>query len=215
MKIFLKYLKRTLLFILSLIALYFIVAIILSYVPASTDEITETQNNEIYIQSNGTHLDIVIPTSQLDSAFRTELNLPPNSQYVCFGWGNKEFFFNVPEWKDLSFGLAFRALFFRLESAMHVISYSEKKEKWISVKVNKIQIQQLNKFISESFAKKEKVLTPCKKIGEENKNCFYDANGRYSCMNTCNVWVNDALKAANIPTSIWSPFHFGILYHLD
>lgn len=194
--------------------MYFIIAIVLSITPSTTEEIAEEKNKEIYIQSNGTHLDIVVPIAQLDSQLLQQLQLPKNTQYVCFGWGNKEFFFNVPEWKDLSFGLAFRALFFRLESAMHVIAYTEKKTEWTTIKIAKQQQNKLNKFIENSFTKKDKSVVLCKKNDAEN-NCFYDAEGKYSCINTCNVWVNDALKEANIKTSIWSPFHWGILYHIN
>ena len=207
------YLWRTVLFLLATILLYLIIAITLSIIPASSQEITEEKKNEIYIQSNGAHLDIVVPVSQIDSSLISQLNLPSNTQYVCFGWGNKEFFFNVPEWKDLSVGLAFRAAFFRLESAMHVIAYSEKKADWITINIAQQQQNKLNKFIENSFTKKEKSVVLCKKNNAAN-NCFYDAKGKYSCIKTCNVWVNDAFKEANIKTSIWSPFHWGILYHL-
>lgn len=210
----LKYLWRTVLFLLSIILLYFIIAIVLSIIPASTKEFTDKKNNEIYIQSNGTHLDIVVPVEQLDSSFALQLNLPNNTKYVCFGWGNKEFFFNVPEWKDLSVGLAFRALFFRLESAMHVIAYAEKKDDWTTVKIAELQQNKLNKFIEHSFTKKDNSVVLCKKNINGN-NCFYDAEGKYSCLNTCNVWVNDALKEASVETAVWSPFHWGVLYHLE
>jgi uncharacterized protein (TIGR02117 family) len=210
----LKYLWRTILFVLSVIALYFIIALILSYIPASSEEITEEKNKEIYIQSNGTHLDIVVPIDQLDSSFRSKLQLPENTAFVSFGWGNKEFFFNVPEWKDLTFGLAFRALFFRLEAAMHVIAYTHKKESWVAVKVSDSQKVKLTHFIENSFSKKQNSIQLCKRNSAGN-NCFYDAEGRYSCVNTCNVWVNDALKEANISTAVWSPFHWGVLYHIE
>jgi uncharacterized protein (TIGR02117 family) len=214
MKILLKFFWRLCLLILSALLLYFIIAITLSFLPSTNIEITETKNKEIYIQSNGTHLDIVVPVEHLDSNFTKQLNLPHNTQYVCFGWGNKEFFFNVPEWKDLSFGLAFRAAFFRLESAMHVIAYSHKKEDWLTIKIGQLQQVKLNNFIENSFAKKEHAVLLCKRNANGN-NCFYDAKGKYSCINTCNVWVNDALKEAHVKTSIWSPFHWGVLYHLN
>lgn len=213
MKILPKFLCRFCLVILSCVLLYLIIAIALSFIPSHNEEITEEKNNKIYIQSNGTHLDIVVPIEQLDSNFIEQLKLPHNTQYVCFGWGNKEFFFNVPDQKDLSFGLAFRAAFFRLESAMHVIGYFEKKEDWIAVKIASSQQEKLNHFIENSFSKKENALLLCKRNANGN-NCFYNAEGKYSCINTCNVWVNDALKEANVKTSVWSPFHIGVLHHL-
>ncbi|MDH5604732.1 MAG: DUF2459 domain-containing protein, partial [Cyclobacteriaceae bacterium] len=43
---------------------------------------------------------------------------------------------------------------------------------------------------------------------------FYDSRGYYTLFNTCNTWVNEALKHAEVITSVWSPFDFGVLYHL-
>ncbi len=215
MKTFFKYLFRAALVVFGTIVLYFIVAIVLSYVPADVDEVTEEKNQNLFIQSNGTHLDIVLPIEEIGSSFRNKLQIPENTKYVSFGWGNKEFYFNVPEWKDLSFGLAFRAAFMRLESAQRVAYMTRTQEKWTAVKVAPSQIKKLNDFIENSFIKHEKNLVKCAcPIDYQNVN-FYNAKGNYSCINTCNIWVNDALKAADVPTSVWSPFHFGVMHHLQ
>ncbi|MFM7023057.1 MAG: DUF2459 domain-containing protein [Flavobacteriales bacterium] len=215
MRTFLKYLLRAFLAVLGVIALYFIVAFILMLIPSSGEETADEKNHTFYVQSNGTHLDIVLPTEAIDSDFREQLHLPGNAKFVSFGWGNKEFYFNVPEWKDLTFGLAFRALFFRLESAMHVNYYKFEKEKWKKIVVAENQMAKLNKFIRSSFVQKDKKIIPCLCPGHSDTDCFYDAQGRYSCVNTCNVWVGDALKAASVKTSVWSPLHWGVLHHLE
>jgi len=211
---FFKYVVRFALLTFAVIVFYFLCAFILSVIPSSRNEILAAKNNAFYLQSDGTHLEIVVPVSSLDSAFKQELQVPVLVKFVSFGWGNKEFYFNVPEWKDLTFGLAFRAVFFRLQSAMHVRFYSFEKESWKKIAIAEIQLKNLNYFIENSFSKKENALLLCKK-NELGNNCFYDAKGKYSFINTCNVWVNDALKQANIPTSVWSPFHWGVLYHLE
>jgi len=38
--------------------------------------------------------------------------------------------------------------------------------------------------------------------------------GSFSLIKTCNIWVNKALKETGVPTSVWSPFDFCILYYL-
>lgn len=215
MKVFLKYLLRAVLIVLGCIALYFITAIVLSYIPADVEETAEEKNQTFYIQSNGTHLDIVLPVEAIDSALRNKLEIPENAKYISFGWGNKEFYFNVPEWKDLSVGLAFRAVFMQLEAAQRVECLSRTHENWTNVKVASSQMKKLNNFIFSSFSTKEKKLVKCAcPIEYQNVN-FYDAKGNYSCINTCNVWVNDAMKASGVATSVWSPFHFGVLHHLE
>jgi uncharacterized protein (TIGR02117 family) len=215
MKTFFKYLFRLLLFVLGIIALYFIAALVLSYFPADVEEIPDEKSQIFYIQSNGSHLDIVLPVEEIDSAFRTQLQIPENTKYISFGWGNKEFYFNVPEWKDLSVGLAFRAAFMQLESAERVAYITRTHENWTTVKVAPAQIKKLNDFIFSSFIIHEKKLVKCVCPLDYQNVSFYDAKGNYSCINTCNVWVNDAMKAANVTTSVWSPFYFGVLYHLE
>lgn len=213
MKKLLKYLLYIFLFSLGGVALYFLIAFILMAIPASSDEVAEEKNLEFFVQSNGTHLDIILPLEHMESAFRDSLHLPEGTKYVALGWGNKEFYFNVPEWKDLTAGLAFRAMFFRLEAAMHVSAYSLTKENWTRVAVAKSQIAALCSFVEASFVKSKKSFLLCKE--PVSNDWFYDAHGKYSCINTCNTWVNDALKAASVKTALWSPLHWGVLYHLD
>ncbi len=215
MKIFFKYLFRLLLLVLAILLLYFIAALVLSYVPADIEEVAGEKNQTFFIQSNGSHLDIVLPVEEIDSAYLTQLEIPENTKYVSFGWGNKEFYFNVPEWKDLSLGLAFRAAFLQLEAAERVAFMTRTHENWTAVKVAPSQMKKLNDFIFSSFVLHDKNPVKCVcPIDCQNVN-FYDAKGNYSCINTCNVWVNDALKASDVPTSVWSPFYFGVLHHLE
>lgn len=215
MKIFLKYFFRIVFGLLGIIVLYFMVAIVLSYIPSDMEAVAGEKNQTFYLQSNGTHLDIVLPVPAIDSVLLRKLQIPENTKYVSFGWGNKEFYFNVPEWKDLSIGLAFRAVFMQLEAAQHVRYLKRKKEDWTIVYVAPSQLKQLNDFIQNSFVEKENSFVQCKCSGYSDNDCFYDAKGNYSCINTCNVWVNDALKEASVNTSVWSPFHFGVLHHLE
>ncbi|MCX6182972.1 MAG: DUF2459 domain-containing protein [Bacteroidetes bacterium] len=215
MKTFFKYLLRCTLVVLSLIALYFVVAFILSYIPADVEEVLDEKNQTFYIQSNGTHLDIVLPAEAIDTSFLNKLQVPKSTKYLAFGWGNKEFYFNVPEWKDLSVGLAFRAAFMQLEAAQRVAYITRSRENWTEVKVSSSQMKKLNDFIFSSFVLKEKQLVKCDCPLEYQNVNFYDAKGNYSCINTCNVWVNDAMKASGVETSVWSPFHFGVLHHLE
>ena len=43
---------------------------------------------------------------------------------------------------------------------------------------------------------------------------FYPAHGRFSLIKSCNVWVGEGLKAAGLPTGLWTPFAFQVLNHL-
>jgi len=210
-----KLLKQFFIFLISAVILYFIAALILSVLkthPPKTDCLAE---NEIYITTNGVHLDIVLPVENVKPELLKNLEILPGTKYVSFGWGDREFYINTPEWKDLTFKTAFKALFLKSETAMHVTCYSTSYSSWRNIKICSSQLDLLNKYIEKSFSKNENgALQKIAVRGYYESDFFYEATGSFSLFHTCNVWVNKALKVTGIETSVWSPFDFGVLHHL-
>lgn len=210
-----KLLKRILLFLFSLIAIYFLSALILSLVKTHPPGQECFNQTEIFITSNGIHIDIVLPVEEIEPGFLETLEIRADTKYVAFGWGDKNFYINTPEWKDLTFNTAFKALFLKSETAMHVTNYSGKYESWKMIKICKIQKDILNRYISDSFQKTDNgELIKIDAPGYYGTDFFFEAKGSFSLFKTCNIWVNRALKEIGIETSVWSPFDWGILHHL-
>jgi len=46
---------------------------------------------------------------ELNYEFLKKLEIMPRTKYVSFGWGDKEFYINTLEWKDITFKIAFEA----------------------------------------------------------------------------------------------------------
>jgi uncharacterized protein (TIGR02117 family) len=44
---------------------------------------------------------------------------------------------------------------------------------------------------------------------------FYEANGGYSLVLTCNEWTGRALRSAGVRTGLWTPFEQSIMWRLD
>jgi uncharacterized protein (TIGR02117 family) len=81
--------------------------------------------------------------------------------------------------------------------------------------ISKKQYTELVKFIDTKFdrdANGNYILIPTKAVYSDN-DAFYDAKGSYSFLNTCNTWVNDALKAAGQKAAWWTPTDYGIFLH--
>jgi len=95
-------------------------AFILSLLKTHPVKLNCLAEKEIFVSSNGVHLDIILPLENIDSEFLRKLEIPSQTEYISFGWGDKQFYVNTPEWKDLTFKTAFTALFLKSESAMHV-----------------------------------------------------------------------------------------------
>ncbi|MDH5604256.1 MAG: DUF2459 domain-containing protein [Cyclobacteriaceae bacterium] len=194
---------------------YLLAAFLLSIIPTSPHQFNCSDKYSSFITTNGVHLEIVLPVESLSSSFKELLNIPPGTQFVSFGWGDKAFFINTPSWSDLSPVIAFSALFLPSKSALHVTFYTSISNKWHEVDLCLQQLDSLNMYISGAFLKDSiGRFQQIPNAAYSYNDRFYDSTGYYTLFNTCNSWVNNALKHAEVITSLWSPFDFGVLYHL-
>jgi uncharacterized protein (TIGR02117 family) len=134
---------------------------------------------------------------------------------VAFGWGDRNFYLKTPEWSDLTFTVAFKALFLKSNTAMHVTLYPRKINSWKQLPLCDEQLMALIDYINNSFAEDENgKLVKMDFEGYHQFDSFFEAKGSFSLFKTCNVWVNSALKEAEVRTAVWTPIDFGVLYHI-
>ena len=219
----LKKIVGYLLLVVGFLVIYLILATGAAYIPVNKDQSEyKDQNLSIYILTNGVHTDIVVPYFNEAYDWRTYLDpiLTPgkqtSAQWVSFGWGDKGFYLQTPEWKDLKASVAFNAAFGLSESAMHV-TYHDKLvtgDDCIEIKLNKEQYQRLCKYILNRFDMENNKLV----LVETDQNyglndVFYEAKGKYNLFYTCNTWANNVLKSANLKASLFTLWDKGIFYH--
>ena len=205
-----KRLLKGILFLISLPVLYFLMAWICSNIEVG--EKSSAEDAYVYLNTNGVHLDIIIPKVYLSEDLLTGMKGIPSTSYYAFGWGDRDFYLNTPEWKDLKLSTAFSAMFLKSPTLMHVSRYRNSYSDWAKIPISLIQLEKLNAYILESFALSESG----DKIHLEGKGYawnddFYEAKGNYSCFNTCNSWVNGALKKSKIKACLWTPFDFSLM----
>lgn len=203
------------------IVLYVIVAMTSSMIPVNTSQPDSGRDYEIHIRSNGVHTDIVMPVKNelvnwlhvVDPAHT--LSGSQNLDFVAFGWGDREFYENTPEWNDLTPGVAFKALFLDSPAAMHVKfkHYVIEDDHTITIKVTPEQYLALANYIMESFTLDDDGnAINITGLHYEMNDTFYHANGSLTMLYTCNTWTNKALKSAGLRASLWTPFTEGIFY---
>ncbi len=171
---------------------------------------------EIYLSTNGVHTDFVLPISNEIVDWKTKINWAnEKSHWLAFGWGDKGFYLNTPEWSDLKISTAFNAISGLGESAMHVTSYSNFKSDNSSVKIKltKEQYQLLVNYIIASFLSENDSFRKVENSTYTNFDAFYDAKGSYSLFYTCNTWVNQGLKQINQKAALWTLHDQGIFRH--
>ncbi len=211
---------RVVLGIVFFVLIYFFGVFTLYHIPVNSNP---AQGGEvpIYISSNGVHTDIVVPLKNQVKDWSTHILLQhtiaqdPQADYLAFGWGDKGFYLDTPEWSDLKASTAFKAAFYLSTSAMHTRFCKNLKE---DANCRKIMITQedykaLVAYITSSFQwdKDQKVQWISGESYGKN-DAFYEATGRYSLFYTCNTWANGALKAAHQKAALWTPYDKGIFY---
>lgn len=187
----------------------------------STGRLKDKGDLYIYVQSNGIHTDICLPTNTnwvKWSEFIPESHFPNNENFdfVTIGWGDKGFFLDTPKWSELKFSTAFNAVFLPSSTAMHV-NYG--KEPVVTayrkrVFINKKEYQKLINYVKESFVVKDNIVDLIENKGYTVSDNFYEAHHSYHLFRTCNIWTNEALKRAGVKTGIYALFPDGILSHL-
>ncbi|HEY3385261.1 MAG TPA: TIGR02117 family protein [Saprospiraceae bacterium] len=220
----LRCLAYILLTIFVIVGVYMLCAIILSGIEVKAEPET-THDVEIYIVTNGVHADIVVPirAEQMDWSkqilFAHTREQDSLASFVSFGWGDRQFYIETPEWKDLKWKTAMKAILGLNSTAIHTTFYKSLNEGTDCKKLilNKNQYERLVMYIENSFTKN--VDGSFVQIGPElsygPNDAFYEAQGNYNLFFTSNTWTNDALKACGQKACVWTPFDKGIFHHYN
>ena len=192
----LKWILYALIVKIVLILSFIVVSLILTYTTVNS-EYQGPYTEEIYLNDNGIHVDVIIPE---------------NEQYLAYGWGSEIFYLNTPSWAELTFKNAFKALFTKPASVMHVTTYNKIQKSWIKIEVNEKQLADIKLLINKSFKLDNNGnRIKFKDAGYSYNDEFYKAVGGYSCLKTCNSWTNELLKKSNVKSSYWTPYSFGVV----
>ncbi len=226
MKKLFKIILKTLGVIIALLALYAIAGLTLYRIPVNKNVNYKSPNDvTIYLLSNGVHTDVVVPVkneltdwSQLVKFEHTDTK-DSSYKYVGIGWGDKGFYLQTPEWKDLKASVALKAAFHLSTSAIHATFYNTVDtsfEKSAVLHISNEDYKSLVNYIKNSFISDEQgnsIQIVSNNDGYGNNDAFYEAKGSYSLFYTCNTWTNNALKAANQKAAWWTLLDKGIFYH--
>lgn len=209
--------------IVGIVVLYVALGYFLPFIEVSAKDDGQKKEIPVYIYTNGVHTDIVMPVKNDVQDWSTKIpfsNTKSKStdyNYVGIGWGDKGFYLDTPTWADLKFSTAFKAAFWLSESAMHCTFYKTMKEgdDCKKIMISRDQYKKLVDFVDAKFDKDQNGnynLVPTNAVYGSN-DAFYDAQGKYSFLNTCNTWANNALKVADQKAAFWTPSDYGIFLH--
>lgn len=205
------------------LALYLLVAWSCSHISVSAEKDEQKGEIAIYLLTNGVHSDIVMPvrTGLVDWShffpFENIISQDTTYRFVAVGWGDKGFYMEIPEWSDLTLGIALKAGLGLGTSALHVTYYKRMTEDddCVKILITESQYQRLIQYIQDS--RQTDVNGNSIYIETDAQygvtDSFYEAKRRYSIFYTCNTWTNNALKNAGQKGALWTLDCQGIFRH--
>lgn len=225
------YVKKTLTIVtkavvgfLGLVVCYVLIALGLSRITVEQEPNTVAEVS-IYILTNGVHTDLVVPIKSdvydwsKEVKFANTASKDTNFHYLAMGWGDKGFYLETPEWKDLSASVALKAAFALSSTAIHTTFYKRMVvgKECKKIGISKEQYKRLIDYINVSFQKDNNghfVKIATNAVYGKN-DAFYEANGHYSIFHTCNTWANNGLKQSGQKCCFWTPFDTGIFLQYE
>ena len=163
------------------------------------------------------HTNLVVPVQT--EAFNWQNYLPETltrSQYIGFGWGERNWYMNPPTRLEEIVPRGFRALFFPNAAALRVQAHDRlpNHDEVKCVGVERSHYLALMQFIQKSFQRIEHE-QPIQLTDPTTGTAFYKATGRYSIVRNSNHWTAEGLKTAGINTPLWAGFSPAVMHHVQ
>ncbi|GGD40730.1 TIGR02117 family protein [Aureimonas glaciei] len=180
--------------------------------------------HRVLILSNAIHTDIALPAvAELRAAFGFlgDAGLPVGREDVAaivVGRGGRDFYLATPEWTDLRLGTVLRA--FAGDAAVLHVGLSPVIDASApgvtAIDLDDAGLAALTAFVLAAFSRDAAgAPVPVDAPGYGSFDRFYEAEGRFTALAGCNAWTAAALRAAGIPTGLWTPLPATLLWSLD
>ena len=206
------------------VGVYLLAALVLGLVPTNAGFTSAPDGVDVYVWSNGVHADLIVPIVAAGIDWRDKLPLerlrPIDgvTDDLAFGWGDRGFYLATPSWSDLRLVTAVRALSGLDRTVLHVVAVAAPSPSLTAVRHVRLSPEQYGRlaaFIDTSFRPGRngaKIVIAGAYYGAHD--AFFEGQGHYSVLETCNEWTRRALAVAGVRVPSWSPFDKALLYQL-
>ena len=177
----------------------------------------------VFVVSNGTHTDMVLPLREARTGTDWFRHLPDSSfqtrfggyQYAAFGWGSEGFYLASYGHKLPGPGTVLRALVSG-PTLMHVRFLRRAPQagtRVVPLRISLKEYQLLTAQIAASFQSDTLArYTLQNTAGYTSDDFFFRARGRYHALRTCNDWTTRTLRRAGLRTALKAPLAGSVLF---
>jgi len=195
-------------------------AVLIGLIPVNRGFHNAETGIEVFVYADQAHSEIFVPADTAAVDWRQRFpardfgSFDERSDYVAFGWGDRDFYIQTERWSDIKLGTTLKAMLVPTRTVMHVHWCHRPHD---SVRCRRVvltvqQYERLSRHIWTSFQTDAGGRpAPIKNAAYGKNDAFYRARGRYFFLNTCNNWTGRGLKRAGVRTGLWTPFAMGVL----
>jgi uncharacterized protein (TIGR02117 family) len=170
----------------------------------------------IYVETNGFHTGFVLPAQA--EGIDWHAVFPPTdvsdmryhatgaTDHVAISWGERDFYLGTPEWRDIDPATMLRAATGSDATLIHVYHMRRPAEGRHARRlvISHDAYRRLSARLMQSVSVPEGgPLQPIAGYGGDD--AFYAGRGRYSLVNSCNVWTGDHLRSIGVRIGAWTP----------
>ena len=204
-----KSILRAVAAVFGVVASYAVAGLVGGSIPSNRDWRAPAEGVHIFVESNGVHTGIIVPKVAAGVDWRgvaraEDLRDPRYGAFdhESFGWGEKTFYLETPTWADVKLRTVVGAAFGSTRTLMHVDHLPRPRagDGAREIVVTPAQYRRLAAYIRASFRD-----GGARYRGYSGYDAFYEANGRYSAVRTCNAWTGDARRFAGVRVGGWTP----------
>ena len=173
------------------------------YVVETAPDAGAIRSNKIYAVSHGWHAGLVVPADQINLVVPELKRRFGDVAYYEIGWGDKGFY----QSKEITTGLTLQAMFWSEGAIIHVVAVPYAPAKYFSQSevldtcLTAQETASLGTFVANSFAHDSAGHVAPLANGIYGNSQFYDGEGRYYLLNTCNKWTAKGLHSAGLGVS--------------
>lgn len=200
------------------VGLYMAAALIGSHIPANNDWKQQTDGIDIFVESNGVHVSLIVPMAaageDLSDLIRPEHLQNPDlyGTHAMIGWGHGRVYRNARAWGDVRSGDIASAIVGSDFTTLHIYHLKDPQPlpHRKTLRVSDRQFRSIISQVRSTFRlnnRGESVAHPA----YADDNLFYDSVGHYSAINTCNSWTGKVLRNAGVRIGVWTPLPGGVM----
>jgi len=217
-----RFLRRLLLAVLAVPLAYIALIPILGLVPVNAGWREAQSGIVIFVNTNGVHTGIGMPMHNALMDWRPyappeHLREPIAAGYLFVGYGHRGFYLDTPSWAKVSLSTALEAGIGTGEALIHVdhvVAPGEGPEQK-ALTLSGEEYSRLVAYVRARFRQGADGRTiPVLGRGYGAHDMFYEADGGYSALLTCNEWTGRALRFAGVRMGLWTPLEQGVMWHL-